>query len=436
MSEAVIETRRVRIKQGLDLHLGVAPDSTINFPKPSGTTAILGRDFPGTRFDVLADKGELVKAGEPVMRDRSLPDVLFTSPVSGIVSAVNRGARRALMSLVVTSDGRGSSIQFDIPEAPTGVDIRRLMLQSGIWTALKSRPFGCTPDPAGKPKALLVTAIDTYPLAPQPGVIITHYFDQFCVGLEAISSIVESPVYLCKSPGSEFHPDRFDGGTVVEFDGPHPAGLPGTHINALSPIGFDDTEVWYIGYQDIISLGHLVDTGRPWFERVVSLAGPGVRKPRLLTIPIGAGLDDICADELREGNYRIISGSPLSGHTAAGDQAYLGMGHCQVTVIPEATGLQTTGLSPSRGTVSGGAVDPLIPIADLDRVSPPGVLAVPLLRALLVGDIERARDLGALELVEEDLALLSFVCPSKTDYGPLLRDILNQLHKEALSKRT
>jgi Na+-transporting NADH:ubiquinone oxidoreductase subunit A len=356
--------------------------------------------------------------------------------MSGVVSAIHRGNRRALVSIVITGDGLDNAVQFEIPGTPSGKDIRELMLLSGLWPVLKCRPFGSIPDPSREPKALLVTAIDTQPLAPQPGTIISKYSDEFTTGLAAISSIVDSPVYLCKSAKSEFLPKDYNGIRVAEFDGPHPAGLPGTHIHSLCPIGFDDEEVWHIGYQDVISLGHLLGTGRPWFDRVISLAGAGVRNPRLMKVPLGAGLAEIVAEELIEASCRVISGSTLSGHNAKGYEAYLGMGHCQVTAIPEANSeLPRTGHQLFSDTRLGGDTGPLIPIADLDRVAPPGVLAVPLLRALLVGDIERARDLGALELVEEDLALLSVVCPSKTDYGPLLRDVLNQLRGEVLSKR-
>ena len=210
--------------------------------------------------------------------------------------------------------------------------------------------------------------------------------------------------------------------------------LPAHIFTPLCPIGFTDDQVWYLSYQDVISLGHLMSTGRPWYDRIVSLAGPAVRNPRLITVPLGAGTEDITADELVESPARIISGSVLCGHAAVGDEACLGQRHHQVTVISEASPLQQGWwhkllFDIGRGT----APDPLIPTTDLDCVSPPGILAVPLLRALLVGDIERARDLGALELVEEDLALLSYVCSCRIDFGPLLRDMLDQLHKESLS---
>ncbi len=429
---------RVKIKNGLDLPIGGAPGKEIAEEKKCRYSALLGRDFPRTRFELLVDEGNTVKSGEAVLRDRRHPDVLFTSPVSGKVFAVRRGAKRALVSLQISNDGEENALSFDIPGTPTRDDIRRLMLISGLWTALRSRPFEQIPDPDQEPKALFITAIDTQPLAPDPAIVIAKHAQKFVTGINALCKLVEVPLYLCKSTHAQFNINGSHDVRIVEFDGSHPAGLPGTHIHALSPIGFDGKAVWHIGYQDVISVGRLVQTGTPWFERVVSLAGPAVKNPRLITVPLGAEINDIIADEIVDGLVRIISGSLFSGRTAAGDEAFLGQRHHQITALFEAKpsphdGWRRWWRKPLFDTGLGGEPGPLIPTDDLDRVAPPGVLAVPLLRALLVGDIDRARDLGALEWVEEDLALSSYVCASKAEYGALLRDILDQLHKEGVS---
>ena len=427
---------RVHIKKGLNLRSGSIPDNTISAIKQARTCALLGRDYPGSRLQVVADEGTPVKAGEPVLCDRRRPEILFTSPVSGTVTAAHRGARRKLISLEITSDGKGDSIQFDIPASLDHDNIQRLMLQSGLWATLRSRPFGHIPTPGRNPKALLVTAIDTQPLAPDPAVIISKYNSAFSCGLKTLCDLVIASVFLCKSAKADLQFDDSCRAEVVEFDGRHPAGLVGTLIHRLCPIGFNSEEVWHIEYQDVISLGHMISTSRPWFERVISLAGPAVKNPRLIRVPLGAGIGDITDGELVDISARVISGSVLSGHTAFGHEASLGQRHRQVTAIFNTDSTQSNG-SPRTlfNTGIGDEADALIPTTDLDAVAPPGILAVPLLRALLVGDVERARDLGALELVEEDLALLSYTCPSKTDYGPLLRDLLEQMYKEGLSAR-
>jgi Na+-transporting NADH:ubiquinone oxidoreductase subunit A len=421
----------VNIKTGLDLRVGPAPERRIAGAKSSSAAAILGRDFPGVKFELLVDQGAEVKAGDPLLRDRYRPEIVFTSPTSGTVAAINRGPRRALLSLMVTADGEDTARDFDVPFPWEGDALRRVMLASGLWTAIRTRPFGYVPDPDGEPRALLITAIDTEPLSPDPALVIAEHAKDFSLGLDALRKITEAPVYLCQGPDVSLPVPVSNQIRTVEFSGPHPAGLPGTHIHALCPIGFGAGDVWHIGYQDAIALGRLLATGTPWLERVVSLTGPAVPHPRLLTVPLGAAVDALTAGELRGGAVRVISGSPLSGHVAFGPEAYLGRRHHQITVLPEA--------EPERrwrwrrsvfDTSLGGTPGPLIPTGDLERVAPPGILPVPFLRALLVGDVERARALGALELVEEDLALLSYVCPSKSNYGSLLRDVLDQLHRE------
>lgn len=401
--------------------------------RSSRASTLLGREYPGTKFQILAEEGVRVRAGEAVLCDRRRPEILFTSPVSGMVSEINRGQRRSLVSLKISAEGN-DQINFDIPVKPDRNNMRGLMLKSGLWASLLSRPFGHIPSPDGEPEALLVTAIDTQPLAPNPAVIISQFNQEFSLGLKQLCSLVDAPVYLCHSAQDSYTDDNSSRAMPVEFDGPHPAGLVGTHIHALGLPISTASEVWHIGYQDVISLGHLIKTGSVWHERVVSLAGSAVREPRLITVPLGAGLEDIVAGELIDGESRLISGSTLSGHSAVGYEDCLGRLHHQITAM-----LEPQSDSPKSWFSSlfdsdyAGRSAPLIATPDLDSAAPPGILAVPLLRALLIGDVERARELGALELVEEDLALLSYTCSSGADYGSLLRDILSKIIREELT---
>lgn len=410
---------QLRLKKWSDLNIGTEPDSSVSDVKQSATATLLGGDYSGSKFQILVDEGTQVSAGQAVMCDRRHPQLVFTSPVSGVVSAVQRGKRRSLIAMKISVEGAPNSISFKQD------NVRNLMLQSGLWTALRSRPFGHVPEPDAEPKALLIAAIDTQPLAPDPAKVIAQYSDEFSAGLKSLCDLVKAPVYLCKSGKANFEFDHSLRVKPAEFDGAHPAGLVGRHIRALCPIGFDGKQVWHIGYQDVISLGHLVKHGLPWQERIVSLAGSAVKHPRLIRVPLGASLADITVGELIEGQTRILSGSILSGQLANVHATCLGRFHNQITAVSAA----------EFDTVSVDSARPLIAIPDLDKGAPPGILAVPLLRALLVGDVDRALDLGALELVEEDLALISYHCPSRTDYGVLLRDMLNQIEREGLSIR-
>jgi Na+-transporting NADH:ubiquinone oxidoreductase subunit A len=275
--------------------------------------------------------------------------------------------------------------------------------------------------------------------------VIQDQREAFADGVTVLTRLADSPIFLCTPPGADLPVETSARITVVEVSGPHPAGLVGTHIHLLSPASLTHT-VWHIGYQDVIAIGRLFTTGRRWIDRVVSLAGPAVQRPRLIRSRLGACIDDLSRGELDSAPARVVSGSILDGHTASGPTAFLGRYHNQISALPEAT------TSRSRpATVSGwsfyrrpwpwlsrrplttaarGPTTAMIPVDTFERVMPLNLLPTPLFRALLVGDLEMAEGLGCLELAEEDLALCTFLCPAKIDYGVVLRGVLNQIRKE------
>lgn len=253
---------------------------------------------------------------------------------------------------------------------------------------------------------------------------------------------------MCKAQGADIPAANAQ---VAEFGGIHPAGLVGTHIHHLLPASANRT-VWHLGYQDVIAIGQLFTTGELNVERVVAVGGPKALKPRLLRTVVGASTTELMAKEVQKGNIRVISGSVLNGRTAAGPHAFLGRYHAQVSVLEEGNEKEFLGwampgankysatraflshLSPSRlfnlTTSTGGSDRSMVPIGAYERVMPLDILPTMLLRDLISGDVDGAQALGALELDEEDLALCSFVCPGKYDYGSYLRDCLDTIERE------
>jgi len=294
-----------------------------------------------------------------------------------------------------------------------------------------------------------VTAMDTNPLAADPAVIIAEYADDFSRGLTVLSRLAK--VFLCKAEGVTLPGENLDKVQTEVFSGPHPAGLPGTHIHYLDPVDATRT-VWQIGYQDVIAIGKLFTTGQLWVERVVSLAGPVVKQPRLVRTRLGANLADLVQGELEEGSNRVISGSVLGGRTARGSCDFLGRYHNQVSCLVEDRERQMLHyLRPgvnkfsvlnifisklfankkfAMTTSTNGSERAMIPVGSYEKVMPLDILPTQLLRALLVGDTDVAQKLGCLELDEEDLALCTFACPGKYEYGPILRDNLTRIEQE------
>lgn len=444
---------QITIKKGLDIPVAGRPRQVIDAAPAVTRVALLGADYVGLRPRMLVETGQAVGLGEPLFVDKRDPAALFVAPGTGRVVAVNRGRRRALQSVVIELDeSAAETTVFAPPASADPATIRDLLLRSGLWTAFRTRPYDRVPESGSRPRSIFITAIDTRPLAADPGVVIAERFAEFERGLTAIADLCDRPVYLCTdTQGSEpaVANDRIN---VVKFSGPHPAGLPGTHIHFLDPVAADRM-VWHIGYQDVIAIGHLCLTGRLLTERVVSVAGPGAVNPRLLRTRPGAGLPELTAGEVRtDGAYCLVSGSVLDGFEATGPLGFLGRYHHQVSVLPEGNGGRLFGwFAPGGGqtgvaarlrslagmarpraltTARHGRPAAMIPAGAFERVMPLDVLPVPLLRALLVNDSVAAQALGCLELAEEDLALSSFVCPAKQDYGAVLRLNLAQIEKD------
>jgi Na+-transporting NADH:ubiquinone oxidoreductase subunit A len=393
--------------------------------------ALQGADYPDIRPKLSVVVGDRVRLGQTLFVDRHRPRIAFTAPSSGTVRSIDRGARRSLTSLVIDCE-RDDEVEFDRPKSElTREQTQECLLSSGLWPAFITRPFGRIPNPDTAPAAIFVTAMDTNPLAADASAVLALYADEFRGGLEVIRVLTDGPVYVCQAPGKSLAGALGKPIESVTFRGPHPAGLPGTHIHHLAATG-GGRVVWHINYQDVIAVGKLGASGRLWTDRIISLAGPGVRQPALMQTRIGADIDELVTGKLKSGDLRIISGSVLSGRVAR----YLGRYHQQISVLYEGSGAASGSGLLSRlwarhgGTSLNGRPGPLIPNAALDGVMPLQILAVPLLRALSVGDVETAEKLGCVELIEEDVALLSHVCPSKSDYGPLLRQVLDAVEGE------
>ncbi len=445
----------IKTKKGLNLPIAGAPEQVVHAGGDVRSVALLGGDYPGMRPTMLVAEGDRVKRGQPLFSDKKNDGVLYTAPAPGVVSAINRGAKRALLSIVIDIDGDESETFRACDQAGIAAlsrdDVVENLVRSGLWPALRTRPFSRVPETGAEPHSIFVTAMDTNPLAADPAVILGDYEKQFSAGLDVLAHLSEGKVFVCHEAGKSV--PRGNAPQVVgeAFSGPHPAGLPGTHIHFLDPVS-PHKSVWYIGYQDVIACGFLFLEGKLWDERVVALGGPGVSQPRLLKTRLGASLNDLVAGELDAGENRVISGSVLSGRTAQDSEAFLGRYHLQVSVLPEDRerrlfGYLTPGPSKhsvlpiylsswfGRGalnftTTTNGSPRGMVPVGSYERVMPLDILPTQLLRSLLVGDVETAINLGCLELDEDDVALFTYACPGKYEYGPVLRDMLTQIEKE------
>jgi Na+-transporting NADH:ubiquinone oxidoreductase subunit A len=441
-----------KIKKGLDIPISGSPVQEISTGRDVSSVALMGPDTVDLKPGMLVAVGDSVKLGQPLFSDKQNPGVQFTSPGAGTVAAINRGERRVLQSVVINLDGDDEE-QFTAYASSdlqniSRQDVRDNLLASGLWTAFRTRPFSKIPCPDDVPAAIFVTAIDTNPLAANPDVVIQREGESFLQGLCVIAALTDGTIHVCTAPDSSITCP--DSGAIQhsQFSGPHPAGLAGTHIHLLDPVN-EDQIAWHIGYQDVIAVGKLFTTGRLPVDRIVSLSGPSVSKPRLISTRLGANITELVDGELSDSDVRVVSGSVLSGHRAAGWAVWLGRYDNQITVLKEGSpreflSFMRPGIgkySFTRGfvgnlfgsggyamtTSQNGSPRAMVSIGSFEEVMPLDILPTPLLKALLVRDTDSARDLGCLELDEEDLALCSFVCNGKYDYGRHLRKSLHEI---------
>ncbi len=444
-----------KLKKGLDLPVEGEPEQAIYEGPTTGSVALVGSDYIGLKPTMQVETGDQVGLGQVLFTDRNTPGVSYTSPGSGTVTAINRGPRRILESVVIRLEGDAQRTfaaydPMELPELSTD-RVRENLLTSGLWTALRTRPYSKVPAPDAHPEAIFVLAMDSNPLAARPEVTVERYRHDFINGLTVIKKLTEGRVYVCKAPQADIPIDNSAAVDAVTFAGPHPAGLVGTHIHFLSPVDARHT-VWHLNYQDLIAIGRLFTTGRLSVERIISLAGPVVKKPRLIRTRIGVNVQDILQGELHDVECRVVSGSILSGRRATSTVGYLRRYHLQISALAEgrtreflgwlapgtnrfsATNVFLSSLFKGRrfplSTSQNGSPRAMIPVEAYQQVMPLDILPTQLLRALVVGDTDMAQALGCLELDEEDLALCTFVCPSKYEYGPVLRAALTQIEKE------
>lgn len=443
--------KTIYLKKGLDIPISGEPEQHIGKCNPVYRVAILGDDYPGMKPTMLVKEGDRVSLGQEIFFDKKNEGVIFTSPGCGIISAINRGEKRKFNSIVIDLDGE-DSIEFLKPgkeiESYTPEFIRDILIRSGMWTLLRTRPYGKTPEITATPASLFITAIDSSPLAPDPTIVLKEYQEEYHLGLNILKKLVTAPIHYCTGAAELSPCEEIDGFQYWSFQGPHPAGLPSTHIHCIDPV-HETKSVWHIGYQDVIGIGHLFSTGQIPTEKIISLAGPGAIKPRLIKTRIGVYIPPLCKRELSLEEMRVISGSVLAGREAVDDFNFLGRFHNQISVIEDSSGRSIFNWAlPGKGRFSTkpvflstyfknlkfpmnsalwGGKRAIYPLGTYDEVMPLDIIATSLLKSISKGDTEKSQALGCLELIEEDLGLCGFVCPGKNDFGQHLRDVLTAI---------
>lgn len=408
------------------------PEQSIREGAAVARIALLGVDLPGLRPKLLCEQGSRVKRGQAVFHDRAHPEIVFVSPVAGVVESITLGPRRSLSALVIRSETGQREPDPVTMAMSSATAVRAALLENGSWPSFLTRPFGRIPAPDAVPEAIFVTVTADNPHAPDPRVVLADQHDAFAAGLKALALLTDGTVHVCQAQGADIAAGLGDRIRGSFFSSGTASGLAGTHIHRLHPVGRGQS-VWSIGYQDVLSIGKLIETGVPDFSRVVAIAGPRARHPGLLRTVAGASLQELIREETVTGTGAaplcVLSGSAATGRQAS----WLGRYHQQITLLDD---VPNHGKAPEKGWIAhfrraSSMPAPLVPTAALECALSFDVPVVPFLRALSVGDAETASRLGCLEMVEEDLAAVSLACTSGADYRRMLRHVLDELAEEA-----
>lgn len=442
-----------KIKRGVDLKLQGEAEKIYAEKITPATYALKPTDFPGLRMKLKVKEGDEVKAGDTVLFDKDRPDILITAPVSGEVVEILRGEKRRLLEVRILADAEIQHRDFGAadPESLSAEQIKEKMLQSGLWSLLRQRPYNIIANPAHEPRDIFVSCFDSAPLAPDADFVVHGQMDLFKTGIAALRKLTAGKLYLGldgRSGNTAF--TEVKGVEQRFYSGPHPAGNVGVQIHATAPINKGE-RVWTMHYQDVISLGRLFQAGIYDPQRFVALTGSEVLKPRYHKLRIGAQLKALFENNVKEGQLRYISGNVLTG-TRISPEGYLGYYDSQVSLIPEGGEDQFFGWltpNPNKFSISRTLFNWLTPAKKLrldasmngeerafvvtgeyEKVFPFDIYPVQLLKSIMINDIEGMENLGIYEVAEEDMALCEVVCTSKIPVQQTLREGLDVMLKE------
>ena len=443
----------IKLRKGLDINLkGKAAEQVVAVKEP-GFYSLVPDDFTGVTPKVVVKEQEYVLAGGPLFIDKNHPEVKFVSPVSGVVTSVERGARRKVMNIVVEAAKEQDYVEFGKmePAKMNAQQVKEALLNAGLFAFIRQRPYDVIADPNVNPKAIFVSAFDSSPLAPDFELALKGEEVNFQTGLDALAKMAKTYLSIRVNQKSA----ALTAAKNVEinvFDGPHPAGNVGVQINHLSPVVKGET-VWTIGAEAVLFIGRLMNTGRVDFTRTVAVTGSEVLKPAYCKLKVGALLTDVFKGNVTAGKeLRYISGNVLTGKKISAN-GYLGAFHSQLSVIEEGNDTHEmlgwimprfNQFSTSHSYFSWlmgkkeysfdarikGGERHMIMSNEYDRVFPMDIFPEYLVKAIIAGDIDRMEALGIYEVAPEDFALCEFVCSSKVEVQRIVRAGLDMLRAE------
>lgn len=443
----------ISIKKGLNIKLKGKAQHNLSSINRSKIFAIYPSHFHGTTPKLLVKVGDKVLAGDSVFHAKQNEQIKFTSPVSGEIKEIIRGAKRKILSINIIADKSDTFKDFGakIPNNLSPQQVKELLLESGCWALIKQRPYDVIANPDDNPKSIFISAYATAPLAASHTFILSGREKEFQTGIDALTKLTEGKVHLSVDGNTSSFLNDTKGVAIHKVTGKHPAGNVGVQISKVDPVNAGD-RIWVVSPQDVAIIGALFLTGKIDTNRIVALAGSQVENPQYYKVTQGSKISDIIKGKLIDGNNRIISGNPLSGIKVSTDDS-VGFYDDVISVLPEGDHYSFLGwlpflggnkLSMSRTSFSwllpnkeydldtnlNGEERALVVTGEMEKVMPIDVYPMQLLKATMIGDIEKMENLGIYEVAPEDFALVDFTSSSKIEAQDIIRQGLDLMIKE------
>ena len=444
-------SKNIKLRKGLDIKLAGKAEQVLENAPMAKSYAVSPLDYENVTPKLLVKVGDKVEAGSALFFDKNNPRILFTSPVSGVVSAINRGEKRKLLNVAVEPDATQvyKELQVVNPAKAQRSEVVEMLLQSGLWTRIVERPYGVIANPEATPKSIFVSAFDSAPLAPDYNFVLKEEKAAVEAGLALLQKLTDGKVHLSARKGAEGYMADVKGVEYHTFEGKHPAGNVGVQIHHIDRIAKGDI-VWTVNIQDVALMGRLVLGGKLDMTKIIAVAGSEAQAPKYKRIIAGASIESIVGKV--DARVRVISGDVLSGVKSEAD-GYISANANMLTLIPEGDVYELLGwamprfhrFSVSRAYFSwlcpkkeykldtnlNGGERPFVVTGLYENYLPMDVYVAYLLKACLVKDLDKMENLGIYEVLPEDLALCEFVDPSKIEMQQILRDGINLMIKES-----
>lgn len=456
----------IRTTEGLEIPIEGAPQGEILPFEANGQKVVFKQialnldPFETTKFTLLARPGDQVKIGQPLAQNKKYPEMMFVSPAAGKISEVRRGLKRRLLDIVIDVDPVEQAVDYGAFEI-SNTSAERLkahLLAAGLFPHICQRPFGHVADPTRKPRYILVRALETAPFVPSAELQVQGHEIDFQLGLNALGLLADGAVHLVFKKGTECRA-FLDAKNVTKHtaEGIHPIGTDSVLIHHLAPIRNSEDITWTLKVHDVISIGYLLRTGHYFTEKTISIAGPGIlpHKTGYFRVREGAPISSLILGRVENEPMRLISGNPLTGKKVELTD-FLGFEDHAFTVIPESIDreflhffrLGVDKFTASRAYLSGflssskrkyffntsahGEERGFLTADPYDKVMPMNISTMHLVRAVMAEDFDLAEELGLLEVIPEDFALPTFVCPSKIEMVQIMKQGLERYAYENL----